>query len=105
MNKIIYNITVSVDEAVHLDWLHWMKEIHVPEVVATGYFDSGRICRVLAHEEGGVTYAIQYIAKSMDHYNDYQSESAPSLQAKHNERFGKHAAAFRTVLEILHEEG
>ncbi len=103
MNKMIYNVTVSVDEPVHLDWLLWMKEEHVPEVMATGFFVSSKICRVLAHEEGGVTYAIQYIVKSQMAYDDYQRHHAPALQAKHAEKFGAQTAAFRTLLEILHE--
>jgi hypothetical protein len=61
MNKMIYNVTVSVDEPVHEDWLHWMKTVHVPDVMATGFFTSSKICRVLAHEEGGVTYAMQHL--------------------------------------------
>jgi Domain of unknown function (DUF4286) len=104
MNKIIYNVTVSVDETVHEEWLSWMKGIHVPEVLATGFFENGRICRVLAHEEGGVTYAVQYVVKSMSDYERYQADFAPALQAKHIERYGQQVAAFRTILEILHEE-
>jgi hypothetical protein len=104
MNKIIYNVTVSVDEPIHQEWLKWMKEVHVPEVIGTGFFESSRICRVLAHEEGGVTYAIQYVVKSLQDYDSYQKDFAPALQAKHAERYGQQVAAFRTILEILHEE-
>jgi hypothetical protein len=104
MNKMIYNVTVSVDEPVHEDWLHWMKTVHVPDVMATGFFTSSKVCRVLAHEEGGVTYAIQYVVKNRQAYDEYQALHAPQLQAQHAERFGAHTAAFRTLLEILHEE-
>lgn len=103
MNRVLYNVTVSVDLAIHEEWLIWMKEVHIPEVMATGYFLENRICRVHAFEEGGVTYAIQYICHSMTDYEDYQNLAAAALQARHHERYGQKVAAFRTVLEIIHE--
>jgi hypothetical protein len=103
MNKVMYNVTVSVDEAVHVEWLEWMKGVHIPDVMATGYFLENRLCRVHGFEEGGITYAVQYICSSMKDLEQYQAEQAPGLQADHQEKFGAHTAAFRTVLEILHE--
>ncbi len=99
----MYNVTVSVDEAVHLEWLEWMRTIHIPEVMETGYFLENRLCRVHGFEEGGITYAVQYISKSMQDLEEYQAHQAPGLQASHQEKYGAHTAAFRTVLEILHE--
>lgn len=103
MNKVIYNVTVSVDESVHLAWLQWMKEEHIPDVMRTGLFLSHRICRVHAFEEGGVTYAIQYVCASQADLDRYQQECAPALQKDHQDKFGGQTAAFRTLLEILHE--
>ena len=57
---IIYNVTLNVDQEVHEEWLNWMKEIHIPDVMATGLFLDNRLCRVLVDDEGGITYAIQY---------------------------------------------
>jgi len=104
MNKVLYNVTVSVDQSVHEEWLVWMREVHIPDVMRSGFFLENRICRVLAFEEGGVTYAVQYLCHNMNDYEDYQRLAAPNLQADHNARFGSRVAAFRTVLEIIHEE-
>lgn len=103
MNKVLYNVTVNVDEAVHLEWLQWMKETHIPEVMKTGFFLENRICRIHAFEEGGITYAIQYICASMNDLEEYQRTMAPGLQNDHNTRYGAKVAAFRTILEIIHE--
>lgn len=103
MNKVIYNVTVSVDEQVHLEWLTWMREVHIPDVMETGFFLEHRICRVHAFEEGGVTYAIQYVCLSQAALDEYQEKCAPALQKDHQDRFGAHTAAFRTLLEILDE--
>jgi hypothetical protein len=103
MNKVLYNVTVSVDEEVHETWLEWMKSVHIPDVMATGMFLENRICRVLDFEEGGITYAVQYVCASSGDLTRYREEFATALQADHNEKFGQHCAAFRTVLEILDE--
>lgn len=104
MNKVLYNVTVSINPEVEKEWLAWMKETHIPDVMRTGYFLQNRICRVQdLEEEGGKTYAIQFICNSMADLMTYQNECAPALQADHNQRFQGKFAAFRTVLEIIHE--
>ena len=105
MNKVIYNVTVSVDAHRHEEWLSWMQSVHIPEVMQTGFFLSHRICRVHAFEDGGVTYAIQYVCLTQAHLDEYQEKCAPALQKDHQDRFGAHTAAFRTLLEILGESG
>lgn len=99
---IVYNVTVNIDHEVHEAWLAWMKEIHIPDVMATGMFVESRMHRVLAEDEGGVTYAIQYSAVDMAHYERYKSDHAQRLQADAAARFGGRFVAFRTLLELVH---
>lgn len=103
MNKVLYNVTLSVDKSIHEEWLRWMREVHIPDVMKTGYFLESRICRVHAFEEGGITYAVQYLCHSMRDYEEYQKLAAPPLQAAHQERYGTRVAAFRTILEIIYD--
>ena len=99
---ILYNVTINIDSRVAEEWLQWMKEVHIPEVMATTYFIKNQIARVLGDEEsGGVTYAIQYTARNMEDLMEYQRLHAPTLQAKHTERYKDRYVAFRTVLEII----
>jgi hypothetical protein len=100
---ILYNVTINIDEAVHEEWLQWMKETHIPDVLATGMFIENRICRIQAYEEGGISYAIQYVAPDQAHYDRYQQEFAKKLQAEHTARYKGKFAAFRTILEVIHE--
>jgi len=100
---VVYNVTVSVSPGKSAVWLDFMRKEHVPEVLATGAFRDYKICRVLGYEEGGETFAVQYVAWSTDHLRRYTEEHAPRLQAAHTNRFGTDAVAFRTVLEVLEE--
>ena len=99
---IIYNVTVNIDHDAHDAWVVWMQEEHIPEVMATGQFIESRMCRVMADDEGGKTYAIQYTAVDMEHYERYRDVHAGRLQAAANERFGGRFAAFRTLLHLVH---
>jgi hypothetical protein len=37
----------------------------------------------------------------MQRYEEYMRDYAPAIQAAHQERFGEHAHAIRTVLEVV----
>jgi len=99
---IIYNVTVNIENSVSAEWLNWMQQKHIPEVMATGMFVDHRILRLIGDEEtGGTTYAIQYSAKTMDDYQRYRTEFAPALQKDALDHFGDKFTAFRTLLETV----
>jgi len=100
---ILYNVTVSIDEQIHEDWLDWMKSKHIPDVMATGCFIESRISRVHGEEEGGKTFAVSYLCKTQKEYDRYQEEHAAVLQQDHSGRYGGKFAAFRTLLTVLEE--
>lgn len=100
---ILYNVTVSIDEAISDEWLNWMKSVHIPDVMSTGCFLESRIMRVHGEEQGGVTYAIAYLSPSMEKYEEYQVKHAPALQAEHTRRYEGRFAAFRTILSVVEE--
>lgn len=99
---ILYNVTVSIDESIEKEWLTWMKETHIPEVMATGCFKENKLCRILAEEEGGKAYSIQYFAPDMATYIKYQTEFSAELQTEHSAKYAGKFAAFRTILEVVH---
>ena len=99
---IIYNVTVNIDNSVAAEWLLWMQEVHIPDVMRTGMFLENHILRVLADEDsGGKTYAIQYWCKDMETYEIYRDQFAPALQADVLSRYGDKFIAFRTLLEVV----
>ncbi len=98
---IIYNVTVNIDNDVHDDWLHWMKTVHVPDVVATGCFTDGNIFKIMVDEQQGTSYSIQYKANSMDDVNRYLETFAPALREQHTARYKDKFVAFRTLLQHI----
>ncbi|MES2651728.1 MAG: DUF4286 family protein [Bacteroidota bacterium] len=98
---LLYNVTSIIEESVAQEWLQWMQEIHIPEVMATGKFVSNRLLKVLDSPNEGVTYCTQYIAENEADYNDYKANFAPALQAKLQLKFENKVLAFRTLMEFV----
>lgn len=100
---IIYSVTINIEDDVQEDWLQWMKNTHIPDVMNTGYFIDHKISRVISHQPDneGTSYNIQYSCEKMADLHQYQTNKAPKLQAEHNERFKDKFVAFRTLLETV----
>ncbi len=100
---LLYNITVNIDNAVAAEWLEWMKETHIPEVMATTYFVKFQIARMLTEEAdtGGVTYAVQYFCRNMADFEEFQQDYAPALVEKHAKRYPNQFVTFESLLELV----
>src|SRR4029079_9437026 len=104
MSALIYNVTVKVSSEACHDWLQWMQDIHIPEVMATACFKSFRLLHLEGYDdEEGITYAIQYTCPNQELFAIYQREHGPSLQRKHQHAFDGKFVAFRTILRMISE--
>ncbi|MCS5663271.1 MAG: DUF4286 family protein [Flavobacteriales bacterium] len=101
---IIYNVTVNIEESIQKEWLTWMQETHIPEVMNTGMFISAKMTRVLVEEQmGGITYSTQYSCESKAKLDEYQVKFAPQLQQEYTKKYQGKFVAFRTLLEVISE--
>jgi len=101
---IIYNVTINVQEEIHDKWLKWMKEDHIPDMLATKKFSKALMTKVLVQEPmGGITYSVQYTAENKQMLENYYAENAEELRAKSKAFEGKFVA-FRTELEVISEQ-
>lgn len=99
----IYNVTINIDDSVHQEWLIWI-EAHIQEVLATGRFLSAKLTQVLVEEEmGGVTYSVQYTAKTRKDLDDYYDYDADKLRGDGVKKFADKMLAFRTELKVINE--
>lgn len=100
----IYNVTINVVEEAHDDWLQWMKEEHIPQMLDTGKFIKALMTKVLVEEEmGGITYSVQYTTRDKATLEAYYEENASELRAA-SKRFKDKFVAFRTELEVICEQ-
>ena len=100
----IYNVTINIDSSVETEWLQWMQEKHIPEMLETGKFIEAKMCQVMVEEDmGGQTYSIQYRSYSREALDAYYREDAEQLRQDGASRFGDKSLAFRTELQIIDE--
>lgn len=98
---IIYNVTIKVHPAITQQWLRWMKEEHIPDLMRTGLFLDYKLCRLLEQDETeGTTFVVQYFCDSVEHYETYINEHAVAMREKGFKKFGDQFIAFRTVMSV-----
>lgn len=99
---LLYNVTVSVEEDAIDAWKSWMKETHIPAVLATGCFTNARFLKLHHEPENfGETFAIQYECSGWLELNEYLEKHAPGLRQQMEHLFPNKTSAFRTVLESV----
>jgi hypothetical protein len=98
----IYNVTIKVAHAIAVEWLRWLQQEHIPDMIATGCFDKATILKLVENtDEEGVTYAVQYQALERADYDLYVAEFAPKMRQKGLDKWGENFIAFRTLMEIV----
>lgn len=99
---IIYNVTIKVEHSIRQAWLLWLKEEHIPDVIATGCFTHAVILHLVeSDDEEGVTYAVQYHAPDSASYKRYIEQFATGMRQKGLDKWGNKFIAFRTVMQVV----
>ena len=100
----IYNVTINIQEDVHEEWLKWMKQEHIPEMLSTGKFSRALMSRLMVEEPmGGITYSVQYTTRDMETLRQYYEEDAVRLRSRTKPFEGKFVA-FRTEMEVVSQQ-
>lgn len=99
---ILYNVTIKIDWSIHASWVEWMKEEHMPAMVATGCFTHYQLLRLIEVDDTeGPTYAAQYYADSKAFYNLYIEKFSAVQRQKGFDKWGSLFVAFRTVMQVV----
>jgi hypothetical protein len=98
---IILNETIIIDETINTEWLNWMKTVHIPAVLATGYFNSYQILNVLSSPNEGITYCVQYTTDDTEKYNAYNEKYANQLKNNHFKQFENMFVQFESLMQLI----
>ncbi|MDB5228437.1 MAG: hypothetical protein JWN78_2630 [Bacteroidota bacterium] len=100
----IYSVTIHIDKNTEDEWLVFMKEKHIGDVLAAGYFKSCSMRKVLnENDDQHITYNLEYGVETKDDYNAYRQFVAPALQAELMEKFNGKFSAERLFYKIVYE--
>ena len=98
----IYNVTIKVQQAIKDEWLNWLKEEHIPEMINTGCFTNATVLQLLEIDDSeGPTFAIQYQAESKALYNQYIEKFAGIMRQKSFDKWGDNFIAFRSLMQVV----
>ena len=86
---LIYNVTTHVEFKIEKEWLLWMKQKHLSEILATKKFSEAKIFKIISEQDqGGASYAVQYHCKNKDLLNDFFKDYSNYFQKKVEDKFG-----------------
>lgn len=101
----IYNITTNIEEASEREWLQWMQDVFIPEMLATGKFSEAKMTKVLVKEDmGGVTYSVQYTTDSLATLQSFYNEEATALKNKVLSKFAGKYVFFETEMQLISKQ-
>lgn len=93
---IIYEITATVSAELTKSYEKYMQERHIPDLLATGYFDQAFFTRAEAGR-----YRVQYHARNQNALDEYLKNDASRLREHFHETFPEGITLERENWEIL----
>ncbi|HEU4953961.1 MAG TPA: DUF4286 family protein [Gemmatimonadales bacterium] len=96
--SLVYEVTAVVEHELAEEWERYMRERHIPDVLATGWFTGASLVRA----QGG-RYRICYRADSPAELDRYLTESAPALRTEFSARYPGGVALTRETWNLVQE--
>ncbi len=96
---IIYNVTTIIEDDIHEEYLQYMKQVHMPEVMATKKFTDCQLLFLGEPATEGITYCAQYIATDAENLAAYRTSFLPKLEQDLQQKFPNKLVSFASVLE------
>ena len=97
---IIFNDTFIIDPNIETEWLTWIKDNHIPAVLATPYFEKCTILKVLNSPNEGITYCLQFYTNTYDKYEKYKANDADAIKNNHFLKFENKFVSFDSIMEL-----
>jgi hypothetical protein len=93
---VIYEITATVRADLTGEYEKYMRETHIPDLLATGFFSGARMARAAENR-----YRIQYEARDRQALDEYLETEAPRLRADFLAHFSEGVELSRENWEVL----
>jgi hypothetical protein len=101
---LLYNITYNIDKNEEQDFLNWMQNIHIQDVMITGFPKSYKVLKLLTEiDNGGVTYSVQYNFDSRDGFEVFENDYLDDLHDAIDKRYRGKYVHFASLLEVVSE--
>lgn len=100
MYIIAYSFKVNTE--IQAKWLEWVKQVFIPQHLATQLFLDFKLTRVLDRSsEDGQTYSIQFTAQSLGLLQKFSAQYSSTILKEHHQQFAGQYVSFQTVMEVI----
>jgi Domain of unknown function (DUF4286) len=96
--SLVYEVTAVVELEMSEGWERYMREEHIPDVLATGCFTRASLARA-----SGGRYLIRYHLADRADLDRYLTQAAPALRAEFTARYPGGVALTRETWELVQE--
>ena len=97
---IIYSIKIKIDKSIEHEWLDWMKNKHIPDLMDTELFETHEIYTIINGIKNNV-FVIQYTLKNMVDFLKYEKEFAERFREEHKLKFKNKFSAKRIIMKKI----
>ena len=99
---VSYNVTIIINLDKEKEWLTWMQEDHIPNIMMSGYFVEYRLWRLESLDESeGITYSFQLLCKDQETLDLYLQEKAVEFRNRLDKKFDPHFVSFRSRMRLI----
>jgi hypothetical protein len=98
---LLYNITIIVEEEIAEQWQNWMKEQHIPTLMAKAPFQSYRLFKIVDSPNEGLSFCVQFIVNTTQEYRMFTEEHEHGFTAEMYAKYPNKLLAFSTLMEHI----
>ena len=101
---IVYKVIIQIEKKIEKDWLNWMRDVHIPEIMDLNIFYKSQLFNIINNKEKEFSsFCIEYFCRSEEEYNIYKKKYSKNLQIKHIEKFKGKFNGKRLILSLKNE--
>lgn len=100
----IYNITVLIEESIEQKWLNYVQTEMIPNILDTGFFESGKLLQVADSPNEGLTFCLQFTTNTISSLQSYQSLCAQQIDGAHQAAFPNQLVTFSSTMKLINEQ-
>lgn len=99
---LIYNTTYHIEDKSTKNFLIWLQEYFIPEILKTGMLRSPRLMEVLSNrEEGSSCFSLQWEVEDSKILHAWYSQYGTSLNEQMVKIFKDDVVGFPTLLDVI----
>ena len=101
---VVYKVIIQIEKKIEKDWLSWMRDVHIPEIMDLNIFYKSRLFNIIKSDEKNISsFCIEYYCYSEEKYNEYKKKYSKKLQNKHTKKFNGKFTGKRLILSLKNE--